>query len=334
MNIAGRIGFVALLVLVPSIGCAPDGPANTQQPTPRADRSFDSVSVSGGTLHYRTAGSGVAVVLLSGGPGMASSFLAPVFAHVAVRHRAILIDQRGTGRSAGLADSTTFTLANAVEDVEAVRRRLGVEHMVLLGHSWGGALAMAYAARYPERVTALVLVGAGSLRPEATNAEISRRLRARLTTADLDSIRALATVVPDPARRDSALRAIRLLNWKAYEYDPGNIAALDSLLTPESCNDRTARLMNADLVRHGPAFAEQLESSRLAREIPTLITYGEVDQIGLVTRGEIRGAFPRARVQVIPQSGHHPWNENPSAFYRAVDGFLDSIQEHQRLGSA
>jgi len=334
VNIARRIGFGALLVLLPSIGCAADGPANTQQRTPRADRSFDSVSVSGGTLHYRTAGSGVAVVLLSGGPGMASSFLAPVFAHVAIRHRAILIDQRGTGRSVGFTDSTTFTLANAAEDIEAVRHQLDVEHIVLLGHSWGGALAMAYAARYPERVAGLVLVGAGSLRPEAGSAEISRRLRDRLTPADLDSIRALAALVPDPARHDSALRAIRLLNWKAYEYDPANVAALDSLLTPDSFNDRTARLMNADLVRHGPAFAELLESNPLVRQIPTSVIYGEADQIGLVTRAEIRSAFPRARVQVIPQSGHHPWNENPSAFYRAVDGFLDSIQGHQRLGSA
>jgi proline iminopeptidase len=325
-----RQDFGASLALILGIACARDGTASTQQvrqPPPRASRSFDSVSVAGGTLHYRSAGSGDAVVLLSGGPGIASSFLEPVFDHVATRHRAVLIDQRGTGRSTGFVDSTTFILANAVDDIDAVRRQLGVEHIVLLGHSWGGALAMAYAAKYPNRVAGLVLVGAGSLRPKASSTEISRRLRARLTPADVDSIRSLAALVPNPAQRDSALRAIRLLNWKAYEYDPANVAALAPLLVPQSFNDRTARLMNADLVRHGPAFAARLESSRLARELPTLIAYGEVDPIGLVTRAEIQAAFPRAQVQVIPRSGHHPWNENAMVFYRAVDDFLGSIDE-------
>lgn len=325
MNTFRPHGFGVLFVLALSIGCTPDGAANTQQPPSRPSRSLDSVSVSGGTLHYRTAGRGEAVVLLSGGPGLASDFLEPVFEHVAARRRAVLIDQRGTGRSAGFVDSTRFTLSHAVDDIEAVRRRLGVEHIALFGHSWGGALAMAYAARYPEHVSGLLLVGTGSLRPEASNADISRRLRDRLTRADMDSIRVLAALASSPAHHDSALRVIRLLNWKAYEYDPANAAVLAPLLTPQSFNDRTARLMNADLVRHGPSFAAQLEASQLAREIPTLIAYGEVDQIGLVTRAEIQSVFPHAQVQVIPRSGHHPWIESPSLFYRVTDDFLGGI---------
>lgn len=281
-----------------------------------------SVQVAGGMLHFRSAGSGPAVVLLSGGPGAASSFLEPVYDHVATQHRAVLVDQRGTGRSSSFDDSTTFTLANAADDIEAVRRRLGVERIVLLGHSWGGALAMVYAARYPKRVAGLVLIGSASLRPQATSGEISRRLRTRLTQADVDSIRLLSALVSDPLHGDSALRAIRLLNWKAYEYDPANVRKLAVYLTPDSFNERTGRLMNADLTRAGPSVAAQLDTSRAAKAARVLIVYGEADAIGNVTSSILRHRFPRASVRVIPRSGHHPWNENPDAFYGAVDEFL------------
>ena len=181
---------------------------------------------------------------------------------------------------------------------------------------------MAYAARYPTHLNGLVLVGSASLRPGSTNAEISRRLRARLTEADIDSIRALSGLVTDPARRDSALRAIYLLNWKAYEYDPANVRALAADFPPGSFNERTSALMNRDLLRSGAAVGEQLDTSAVTRAIPVLIVYGAVDAIGAVTVAELSRRFPQATVTIIPRSGHHPWSEAPSAFYAVVDDFL------------
>jgi proline iminopeptidase len=287
----------------------------------------DSAVARGGVIRFTTAGKGPAVILLSGGPGYSSTFLEPVYAHLALHYRAVLVDQRGTGRSSSFVDSTGFTLANSVDDIERVRQRLGVQHVMLLGHSWGGVLAMAYASTYPEHVAGVVLVGSGTLRPALTNTAISQRLTARLTQADLDSIRALSAAVPDPVRRAGALRRIRLLNWKAYEYDPASVNALAQRLTPQSFNEQTARWMYADLVREGPRFAAQLASAARLRSIPVLIVFGAVDPVGTTTVAELQSEFPQATTQVIPRSGHHPWIEAPAAFHAAVDTFLQNTEK-------
>lgn len=125
------------------------------------DEKFESSAVSGVTLHYRSWGRGPTVLLLSGGPGASSDYLESVYAHVAASSRAILLDQRGTGRSVlRRSDSTTLTLRLAIHDIEALRQRLGVDRLILVGHSWGGQLAMAYLAAYPAHVR-----GLGSLAP-------------------------------------------------------------------------------------------------------------------------------------------------------------------------
>jgi proline iminopeptidase len=295
------------------------------QLTPAVGKS-DSVSVVGGVIHFTTAGHGLAVVLLSGGPGYAGTFLEPVYVHLAARSRAVLLDQRGTGRSSSFTDSTFFSLANAVGDIESVRIRLGVDQIVLLGHSWGGALAMAYTAAHPTRVAGLVLVGSASLLPKATNAAMSQRLRARLRPADIDSIRLLSALVPDPAQHAAAIRRIHLLNWKAYEYDPANVSALAARLTPASYNEQTARWMYADLVRTGSAVDRQLDSALVLHRVPVLIAYGDVDPVGATTVTVLQGHFPGARIAILPRSGHHPWIEAPSELYAAIDSFLRSIK--------
>ena len=126
----------------------------------------DSLRLPGVTLHYQTRGRGEPVLILSGGPGAPGAYLEPVYDSVAHHARAILLDQRGTGRSVlGRTDSTTLTLRLAVEDIEALRKRLGVEKLTLLGHSWGGQLAMAYTVAHPKRVRALILVGSAGAGP-------------------------------------------------------------------------------------------------------------------------------------------------------------------------
>ena len=302
------------------------GQGGAVQAAPKRSQ-YDSVLVTGGVVQYRTKGNGVAVVLLSGGPGYSGDFLAPIYEHLVERARPILLDQRGTGRSFEFNDSASFTLRNAVEDIEKVREQAGADRIVLLGHSWGGALAMAYAARYPSRIAGLVLVGsAGLSNIPTTNAQISERLRARLRKIDTDSIKMLSALVGNPARGDSALRRIRLLNWKAYMYDRANVRKLAARLTPESYNPQTARWMFRDLLLSGPAVAAVYDSAGPAMlRIPVMIVYGEVDPIGGTTAAELRARFPKAVMSVIPHSGHHPWVEAPKGFYHVLDTFLRGV---------
>jgi proline iminopeptidase len=261
---------------------------------------------------------------LSGGPGYAGNFLEPVFAHLARRYRVILPDQRGTGQSSAFDDSTTFTVSDAVDDIEAIRRRIGAERVDIIGHSWGGMLAMANASTYPEHTSGLTLIGSGGFDATA-GAVISERLRARLTTSDVDSIRMLSALLGKPAEQANALRAIRLLNWKAYQFDPAHARKLSAYLTADSFNGRTARWMTSDLERSRTRIASDLDRASLVLgRLPVLIVYGEADQIGLTTAPELRRRFLSAKEVVIERSGHHPWIESPAALYQSLEHFLDA----------
>ncbi|MGN8111006.1 alpha/beta fold hydrolase [Paraburkholderia sp. 22098] len=124
-------------------------------PTVHALRTRDAQRVS---FTVAGAADGVPVVVLHGGPGSGSQPDATRLFDL-TRFKVVLIDQRGTGRSTprgGVRHNRTDRL---IEDIEAVRARLGIERWGVLGGSWGGALALAYAGRHPQSVTGLVLRG-------------------------------------------------------------------------------------------------------------------------------------------------------------------------------
>jgi proline iminopeptidase len=126
------------------------------------------LEVSGGhQIYYEQCGnpSGKPVLVVHGGPGGGSNPTMRRF-HDPARHHIILFDQRGCGRSlpnASLDNNTTWDL---VDDMEAIRRQVGVNRWQLFGGSWGSTLSLAYAQTHPERVTELVLRGIFLMRPE------------------------------------------------------------------------------------------------------------------------------------------------------------------------
>src|SRR5947209_10706483 len=124
-------------------------------------------TADGVTLHYDTFGNGDPVLVLSGGPGFAAAYMLPVARHIGQAHRAVLLDQRGTGQShVDAYDAKTINLAAFVADIEALREQLGAETLAIVGHSWGGMLAMSYAAAHPGRVGTLILVDSGGPNPD------------------------------------------------------------------------------------------------------------------------------------------------------------------------
>jgi len=111
-------------------------------------------------IYYEECGApnGKPVVVLHGGPGGAINTTMRRFFDP-TRWRSVLFDQRGCGKSrpnASLQDNTTWTL---VEDIERLRKRLGIQKWSVFGGSWGSTLALAYAIKHPDRVENLVLRG-------------------------------------------------------------------------------------------------------------------------------------------------------------------------------
>src|SRR5882672_10663143 len=116
-------------------------------------------------LYYEESGNpqGKPAVFLHGGPGSGTDSKQRRFFDPKV-YRIVLFDQRGCGKStphASLEDNTTW---RSVEDIETLRKHLGIERWQVFGGSWGSTLALAYAESHPERVTELVLRGIFLLR--------------------------------------------------------------------------------------------------------------------------------------------------------------------------
>ena len=134
--------------------------APAHAPGAESGNTFDG---PGGKIYYELIGSGNAIplVLVSGGPGLDHLYLhtSTAWDVLARSRRVIFYDQRGNGRSSPLKEGQSCTLADQIDDLDALRAHLGLEKMILLGSSWGGYLSMAYAARHAERVAGGAKVG-------------------------------------------------------------------------------------------------------------------------------------------------------------------------------
>ena len=111
----------------------------------------------GTDLAYHVFGEGTPVICLPGGPMQDSAYLGEL-GGLAAHGQLIMVDLRGTGRSATPADAATYRCDRLVDDVEALREHLGLDRLDLLAHCAGANLATLYAARHPERVAKLALI--------------------------------------------------------------------------------------------------------------------------------------------------------------------------------
>jgi len=117
------------------------------------------VDANGVMIYYEEFGSGKPLMIVHGGPGASHDYFLPYLLPLARYYRLIFIDERGSGKSEMLEDVKQYTVENMVEDVEAVRQALGFGKISLLGHSFGGVLAQAYAMKYQEHLSHLILSG-------------------------------------------------------------------------------------------------------------------------------------------------------------------------------
>ena len=265
---------------------------------------------------------GKPALYLHGGPGAGCSpgerrFFDPD------TYRVVLFDQRGSGRSRPLAsesdaDLRTNTTAHLIADIEALRRRHGVERWTVLGTSWGTTLGLAYAQAHPRRVDALVLalVGTTSRREvEWLTRDVGRifpREWDRFAAAVPDTLRHLPLVDAyasllfdaDPAVRDHAAR-----EWCAWE--DAHISLTPGHRPNSSFDDPEFRLRFARLVTHYWRHAAFLDEDQLLRDaatlngIPGVLIHGRYDVSGpLETAWRLSQRWTTSRLHVLDDAGH------------------------------
>ncbi len=110
-----------------------------------------------GRLYYETEGHGPAIILVAGGPGGSHASFHPWFSRLADHHTVVYFDNLGRGRSDRLVDPKQYTVERDADDIEALRTALKLDTITVLGHSYGGMPALAYALKYPAHIDHLIL---------------------------------------------------------------------------------------------------------------------------------------------------------------------------------
>src|SRR5712671_306667 len=155
-----RTGFLLVVILLSISAFAQAIKRKGAAPSPASANVFalqeGYVDANGVLIFYQTIGQGAPLMIVHGGPGASHDYLMPYLLPLVRGNKLIFIDERGSGRSEKLEDTAQYTVENMVEDVESVRQALHLGKISLMGHSFGGVLAQAYAFKYQQNLTHLI----------------------------------------------------------------------------------------------------------------------------------------------------------------------------------
>jgi proline iminopeptidase len=278
------------------------------------------MAADGHEIYYEECGlrAGKPAVILHGGPGGAINPTMRRFFDPS-RWRMVLFDQRGCGRSrpsASLEDNTTWAL---IDDIERLRRRLGVERWTVFGGSWGSTLALAYAIRHPERVDGLILRGVFLL----TRRELNWFYRDGASMLFPDAWEHFTAPIP-PEERDNLISAYyrRLTGpdakaretaaaaWSQWEGDTLSLRGPQA--RPAKFNEADfalafARIESHFFVNNGffPEDGWLLNNIAAVRDLPGWIVQGRFDVVTpMESAWALKRAWPQARLEVVWDAGH------------------------------
>lgn len=275
-------------------------------------------------LFYRDIGEGRPIVVLHGGPDLDHNYLLPEMDGLADGSRLIFYDQRGRGRSAAGVKPEDVTITSEVEDLDELRRRLQLESFAVLGHSWGGVLAMEYAVRHPDRVSHLILMNSApaSHRDWLLVKEHLRNLR---SPRDLERMQQISSS-PEFRSGDLTVEAEgyrihfrpAVSRPEVVEQVVGRLRVHFDEETVLLARSIEQRLYEQTWLREDYDLLTALGSSRLS----TLVIHGDHDFIAVEAAAHIAEAIPDARLVVLPACGHFAYLEAPEAVHAHVSDFV------------
>ena len=323
-----RFPSASATVLVALIALAPASPALAQ--TPAREGFIDAGN--GVKLSYRVVGNGTEpVVLVNGGPGFTSDYLADDLTAMARNHALLIYDQRGIGRSTLVSDSASLAAQRYVDDLEAIRKHLGREQLTLLGHSWGVVPATLYAMQFPQRVRRMILVA--TIPPERSGLE--RAFQAMAAGRDSATLRRMEELTRIRQANPDDLAACR--EYYQLWFTPffgSNDAA--SRMKGNVCAGSAAshrNKQNVDKFTFASLGDWNWSTSLSGAVVPTLLIHGDRDPLPIESARKWAAAMPNARLLELQGIGHFPYVEAPAAFFAAVDRFLtgDWPEDARRL---
>lgn len=286
----------------------------------KADYAEGYKNVNGVNHFYKIVGQGETFILLHGGPGSFHDELYLFFLNFAENHKVIFYDQRGNGKSVlNKIDSTTFNEELMVEDLEALRKEFGLEKLNIIGHSWGGLLAMYYAVKYPNNLKRLILADAAPVNPELLMKSYEK-LVSMYDSTDWVYIQKLW-------KSDEYLAGNPKVHNEALRIGEGTVMAnkdvIDDFMKAAAFNNITAK----NAVAINPLATKiklrvNVQDNLSKIQCPTLIISGEEDFIVLEAPQLVKQLIPNSEIAIIEGAGHYPHIEKKELFFNVLNDFI------------
>jgi proline iminopeptidase len=282
------------------------------------------VPIENAALYYRELGQGRPILVLHGGPDFDHTYLLPDLDCLADSARLLYYDQRGRGKSAAGVQPADVSIQSEIADLESLRAYFGWESIAVLGHSWGGLLALEYAIRHRDRVSHLILLNTA---PASHDDYLLLRQDRRSSPAgDLAKLQAIAATAPYEAGDPDTVAAYYRIHFRPALRQPAHlervIQSLRSSFTQEGILKARAiedRLMDETWLVPDYDLLPRLQQLR----IPTLVVHGDYDLVPVECAAHIAQAIPGARFVLLRDCGHFSYLECPDDVRREIGAFLD-----------
>jgi proline iminopeptidase len=324
-RMSNRVALLCLLI-VSSI-CL----AQTSKPASTYTVQQGFVDSNGALIYYEIVGRGAPLMIVHGGPGASHDYFLPYLLPLMRTNQLIFIDERGSGKSSKLEDPKQYTMANMVEDIEAVRRALELDKIDLLGHSFGGALVQAYAFKYQQNLSHLIL-GSTFASTKQLN-EALAKMKSEMKPKDRQRVAALEAAglfgKGEGWERGRYTEEYAKLAWGKGYFPYLYQKSPDPNYDPTSSSTGTAWDVYREMWgSHGEFIVDgnlkEVEYvDRLSEiKVPTLIIVGDHDQSDPKMSKEMHEKISGSQLVILPNSGHMTFVDQPELFLKSVRDFI------------
>ncbi len=289
------------------------------------------VDNGGVLLYFKSVGHGPPLVIVHGGPGASHDYFLPNLYRLASRYRLVFVDERGSGRSPRLEDPDQYTAEKMADDVEAVRAALQLGKIALFGHSYGGVVVQAYAFKYQENLSHLILGSTFSSTRELNQALARMKeampadKRARLDALEQAGLFDKGELYERGRYPDEYAKLAWGVGYFPKLYGAHPDANYDPLLQNTTNSWELYRAMwgsHGEFVVDGNLTEVEWVDRLSQIKVPTLILVGDHDQSDPAMSREMNAKIPGSKLVVLPNSGHMTFVDQPDLFVKAITDFV------------
>ena len=281
------------------------------------------IPINNAKIYTREIGRGQSLIILHGGPDFDHTYLLPEMDRLSDSFRLIYYDQRGRGRSAANIQPEEVNIESEISDLDALRKYFQLESVSLLGHSWGGLLAMDYAIRHPQWASHLILMNTAPVSHE--DYLLLRQERKRKSPADIEKLNEEANDAKYQEGDPDTVAEYYRIHFRAALRQPKHldqvIQSLRASFTKEGilkAREIEKRLMNETWFADRYSLIPKLK----LLDVPTLVIHGDSDFIPLECINPIIQAIPGAQFTLLKDCGHFSYLECPDQVREAIDSFF------------